>query len=161
MDFAQDLAQSLLATASDAIVAADRDGVIRFWNPGAERIFGYTPDEAVGQSLDLIVPERQRARHWEGYHEVVRTGESRYGHGDLLSVPSTRKDGTRISLEFTIVPLTDPDGRLEGMAAILRDVTKRFEETRALRQKLAAATRLASSATKPADPPANPPPWPE
>src|SRR4051812_43814536 len=159
MSFDQDLARSVLATVSDAIIAADREGVIRFWNPGAERIFGYATDEAVGRSLDLIIPERQRARHWEGYHQVMRTGDSRYGHGDLLSVPSQRKDGTRVSVEFTIVPLTDADGRMDGMAAILRDVTRRFEELRALRQKLAAATRSASSATE--DPPANAPPWPE
>ena len=136
-----DLAQRILTTVSDAIIAADRDGVIRFWNPGAERIFGYSASEAEEQSLDLIVPERQRARHWEGYREVMRTGESRYDHGDLLSVPSLRKDGARISVEFTIIPLKDAEGRMEGMAAIMRDVTKRFEEVRALRQRLAAATK--------------------
>ena len=135
-----DLAHLILTTASDAIVAADRDGLIRFWNPGAERIFGFSSAEAVGQSLDLIIPERQRARHWDGYREVMRTGESRYDHGDLLSVPSLRKDGARISVEFTIIPLKDAEGRMEGMAAIMRDVTKRFEEVRALRQRLAAAT---------------------
>ena len=70
-----------------------------------------------------------------------RTGESRYDHGDLLSVPSLRKDGARISVEFTIIPLTDAEGRMDGMAAIMRDVTKRFEEVRALRQRLAAATK--------------------
>jgi PAS domain S-box-containing protein len=98
------------------------------------------PYKAVGQSLDLIIPERQRARHWEGYREVMRTGESRYDHGDLLSVPSMRNNGARISVEFTIIPLKDAEGHMEGMAAIMRDVTKRFEELRALRQKLAAAT---------------------
>src|SRR3954463_13698333 len=136
-----DLAQRILTTVSAAIIAADRDGVIRFWNPGAERIFGYSASEAKGQSLDLIVPERQRARHWDGYRAVMSTGQSRYGQGDLLAVPSLRKDGTRISVEFTIIPLTDAEGRMEGMAAIMRDVTKRFEEVRALRQRLAAATK--------------------
>src|SRR3954454_20078252 len=141
MSILDDLAHLILTTASDAIVAADRDGLIRFWNPGAERIFGFSSAEAVGQSLDLIIPERQRARHWEGYREVMLTGESRYDHGDLLSVPSLRKDGARISVEFTIIPLKDAEGRMEGMAAIMRDVTKRFEEMRALRQILAAVTR--------------------
>jgi PAS domain S-box-containing protein len=141
MSILDDLAHLVLTTASDAIVAADRDGLIRFWNPGAERIFGYSASEAEGQSLDLIVPERQRVRHWDGYREVMRTGESRYDHGDLLSVPSLRKDGARISVEFTIIPLKDAEGRIEGMAAIMRDVTKRFEEVRALRQRLAAATK--------------------
>lgn len=135
------LARAILATASDAIVATDRDGRITFWNPGAERIFGFPAAEAVGQSLDLIIPERQRAAHWKGYAEVMRTGESRYGHGDLLAVPSLRQDGARISVEFTIVPLKDEHGRMTGMAAIMRDVTRRFEETKALRKKVAELSR--------------------
>jgi PAS domain S-box-containing protein len=139
MDFQGRLGAALLHSMSDAIVASDRDGRITFWNPGAERIFGFSRDEAIGQSLDLIIPERLRERHWTGYTEVMRTGESRYGHGDLLSVPALRKDGTRLSIEFTIVPLKDEAGAMTGMAAILRDVTARFEEMRALRQKLPAA----------------------
>lgn len=140
MNFSQALAHSLLATNSDAIIATDRDGVIRFWNPGAARIFQYRADEAVGQSLDLIIPERLRARHWSGYREFMETGRSRYGDGDLLAVPGLRKDGARISLEFTVVALKDADGRLGGVAALMRDVTARFEETRELRRKLAALT---------------------
>jgi PAS domain S-box-containing protein len=130
------LAQAILSARSDAIIAADPDGVIRFWNPGAERLFGYRSDEAVGHSLDLIIPERLRGRHWDGYRRVIRTGTSRYGEDDLLSVPAMRKDGVTISVEFTIVPLRE-DGRLIGMAAIMRDVSKRFEEVRALKRKLA------------------------
>jgi len=133
------LGRALLETPSDAIVYADREGVIRFWNAGAERIFGFTAAEALGQSLDIIIPEPQRARHWTGYDQVMRTGESRYGHGDLLAVPALRRDGKRISLEFTVLPLHDAAGCIEGIAAILRDVTKRFEEMRALRKELAAA----------------------
>jgi PAS domain S-box-containing protein len=132
------LADAVLRTNSDAIVAADKDGIIRFWNPGAERIFGHASGDAIGQSLDIIIPERLRARHWLGYRQVMATGESRYGHGDILAVPGIRKDGGRISLEFTIVPLRDETGQMIGMAAIMRDVTSRFEEMRALRQKLAA-----------------------
>ena len=134
------LTRSILATAADAIVATDREGRIVFWNPGAVRIFQYAESEAVGQSLDIIIPERLRARHWEGYRRVIETGESRYGHGDVLAVPGLRKDGTQISLEFTIVTLTDGRGRIDGMAAIMRDVTKRFADMRALKQQLAAAT---------------------
>jgi len=130
------LAKALLSTSSDAIIAADKDGIIRFWNPGAERIFGYKAKEAIGASLDIIIPERLRPRHWEGYHHVLSGGESRYGHGDILAVPSMRKDGAAISIEFTIAPLHDESGGLVGLAAILRDVTKRFEEMRALKQKL-------------------------
>lgn len=135
MELERKLGEALLQTISDAIVASDRDGRITFWNPGAERIFGFSRAEAIGQSLDLIIPERLRERHWAGYTQVIGTGESRYGHGDLLSVPALRKDGSRLSIEFTIVPLTDEAGAMTGMAAILRDVTAQFEEMRALRQK--------------------------
>ena len=135
------LFEKLVQDAPDAIVYADADGVIRFWNRGAERIFGFAAAEAVGQSLDIIIPENQRARHWEGYRAVMRSGASRYGAGDLLAVPGLHKDGTRISLEFTIVPLHGDDGRLCGIAAFLRDVTKRFAEMKELRRRLAAAAR--------------------
>ena len=141
MSYLDTLARALLGTSSDAIIAADKDGVVRFWNPGAERIFGFTSEDAVGQSLDIIVPERLRKRHWDGYQQVMEGGESRYGHGDILAVPGIRKDGAGISVEFTIVPLTDEAGRLNGVAAIMRDVTKRFEEVRALKRKLADAVR--------------------
>jgi PAS domain S-box-containing protein len=143
MDVPEMLARSLLAAASDAIIATDRDGVIRFWNPGARRIFQYAEGEALGQSLDLIIPERLRARHWNGWRHFMETGQSRYGEGDMLAVPGVRKDGTRVSLEFTIVPLKDDAGDLAGVGAVMRDVSARFEELRELRQRLAAASPTA------------------
>ncbi len=133
------VAAAVLAARSDAIVAADRDGNIQVWNPGAERIFGHAAAEAIGRSLDLIIPERLRERHWDGYRRTMETGQSRYGEGDLLSVPSMRKDGRTISIEFTIVPLKSDAGAMIGIAAIMRDVTTRFEEMRTLRRKLAGA----------------------
>src|SRR4051795_9361076 len=135
------LGDALLATASDAIIATDRGGVVTFWNPGAERIFGFSSAEAVGRPLDLIIPENLRTRHWSGYHRAMETGESRYGHGDLLSVPGLTKDGRRISVEFTIMMLKDAHNRPAGTVAILRDVSKRFEEIRELRRKVADASR--------------------
>ncbi|AIB16610.1 hypothetical protein ABAZ39_32755 (plasmid) [Azospirillum argentinense] len=133
----QRLGLALLNSPAEAIAYSDREGIIRFWNAGAERVFGFTADEALGQSLDIIIPDRQRQRHWDGYDQVMKTGESRYGSGDLLSVPATRKDGTRISVEFTIVPLKDADGTMMGMAAVMRDVTARFDEVKALRRQAA------------------------
>lgn len=124
----------------DAIICADRDGAITFWNAGAQRIFGFTPAQAVGESLDLIIPERLRQRHWTGWRNVMATGQSRYGAGDLLSVPAVRADGARISVEFTISPVFGADDEMLGIAATLRDVTARFEETRELRRRLAATT---------------------
>lgn len=130
------LGRVLMEAAPDAIIFADREGAIRFWNTGAERLFGFAAAEALGRPLDIIVPEPQRVRHWSGFRRVMETGESRYGSGDVLAVPGLRKDGRRISLEFTIVPLRDASGRMEGMAAILRDVTRRFDELRALKRQV-------------------------
>lgn len=130
--FSRDLARD----AADAIVYADAAGVIRFWNAGAARIFGFDAAEAIGQSLDIIIPANLRQRHWDGYNATMQTGRTRYGAGDLLAVPALRKDGTRISVEFTIVPFHDAAGRMTGIAAIMRDVTKRFEEMKALRAQL-------------------------
>ena len=133
------LGEALLHSASDAIIATDRDGHITFWNPGAERIFGFTAAAAIGQSLDLIIPESLRARHWSGFRHTMATGTSRYGHGDLLSVPGLTRDGARISVEFTILLLRDGAQETTGTVAVLRDVTKRFEEMRELKRRLAGA----------------------
>ncbi len=132
------LGEAILVSPADAILATDRDGAIHFWNPGAVRIFGFTEEEAVGASLDLIIPERLRKRHWDGWQHVMESGETRYGTGDLLAVPAVTRDGRQISIEFTIILLRDADHEIIGMAAILRDVTARFEETRRLRRQLAA-----------------------
>jgi PAS domain S-box-containing protein len=138
MTIADALAHAVLSTKSDALIAADKKGVITFWNPGATRIFGFSEAEAIGQSLDIIIPERLRQRHWDGYDKTMATGESRYGESDLLAVPAVRKDGTQLSIEFTIMMLRDSGGGIIGIAALLRDITKRFEEVRALRRQLAA-----------------------
>jgi PAS domain S-box-containing protein len=132
--------RTLVREAPDAIIYADAQGIISFWNKGAERIFGFSESEAIGKSLDIIVPENLRKRHWDGFAETVRTGKTRYSSGDILAVPALRKDGTRISIEFTILPFPDRTGRILGMAAILRDVTERFEELKRLREE--AATRV-------------------
>lgn len=127
----------LVRETADAIIYADAEGSIRFWNKGAERIFGFAENEAVGKSLDIIIPENLRKRHWEGYDATMRSGKTRYGAGDVLAVPALRKDGSRISIEFTVIPFHDEGGRMIGIAATLRDVTKRFEEMKALRNELA------------------------
>jgi len=123
--------------APDAIIYADAQGLIQFWNRSAERIFGFSEAEALGKTLDIIIPESLRGRHWQGYRATMQTGNTRYGVGETLAVPAMRKDGRRISIEFTILPFRDDAGRMEGIAAIPRDVTVRFEETRALRRQLA------------------------
>ena len=139
MDFdKQAFATALLDTTPDAIIYADAQGKILLWNKGAERIFGFTEDEAISQPLDIIIPENLRARHHAGHAKTMRTGETRYGAGETLAVPALRKDGSRISVEFTIVPFRDEAGAMVGIAATMRDVTARFEELRTLRRRVAA-----------------------
>lgn len=129
------LCQQIVDNASDAIIFADRNGVIRLWNAGAERIFGFNADEMVGKSMDPIIPENLRARHWEGYDDTMKTGRTQYSR-NLLAVPALRKDGTRISIEFTIALIRDENGQLLGPAAILRDVTARWNQDKQLRNRL-------------------------
>jgi PAS domain S-box-containing protein len=127
--------ERLVRSAGDAIVIADSEGSIVFWNRAAERIFGFSEAEAVGRSLDLIIPERQRERHWEGYRNVMATGKTRYG-SDVLRVPAVDKDGRRLSVAFTVTLLESGDGGSRAIAAIMRDETTRWEEERELRRRL-------------------------
>ena len=132
------ICKQIVENAQDAIIFADRDGIICLWNSGAQAMFGYSAEEALGQSLDLIIPERLRGRHWEGYRKVMSTGITKYDK-ELLAVPAIRKDGKRISLEFSIVPLRDEGNELLGVAAIMRDVTERWQKEKELKERLATA----------------------
>jgi PAS domain S-box-containing protein len=125
---------SLVQAAGDAIIAADTDGKILLWNPAAEQMFGFTAAEALGHSLDLIIPERWRQRHWEGYQRVMRTGQTRYGT-EVLRVPARHKDGRTLSIAFTVALLEGGDGGIQAIAEIVRDETARWEEESALRQE--------------------------
>jgi PAS domain S-box-containing protein len=127
--------KTFVESAGDAIVAAGTDGSILLWNRAAERIFGYTEAEALGRSLDLIIPERLRVRHWEGYRRVMQTGATRYG-AQVLRVPAAHKDGHRLSIAFTVALLYSPGQEIQAIAAIIRDETSRWEEERALRQRV-------------------------
>ncbi len=132
-------AEQFVAAAGDAIIAADAEGLIVFWNAAAERIFGYTKSEALRNPLDLIIPERLRNRHWEGYRKVMQSGRTRYG-SEVLRVPAVHKDGRDLSIAFTVTLILAPDGHVRSVVAIIRDETKRWQEERALRQRLAALT---------------------
>jgi PAS domain S-box-containing protein len=126
---------AFVQAAADAIIAAGADGRIVFWNPAATRIFGFTETEALGQSLDLIIPERFRARHWEGYRQVMETGKTKYA-ADVLRVPATAKDGRALSIAFTVT-LLDAGDRGRIITAIVRDETTRWNEERELKRRLA------------------------
>jgi PAS domain S-box-containing protein len=126
---------TLVENTDDAVIVTDASGAIRYWNRASEAMFGHSPEQAMGASLDIIIPEKLRERHWEGYWRVMATGETRYA-GRMLAVPALRADGSRISVEFTVTLLRDPGGSLWGIGAILRDVTARWEQQRALAQEL-------------------------
>lgn len=130
------LAQAVVAAMPEALVVCDASGTIRLWNAGAQRVFGYSPSDAVGQNLDIIIPAKLRKRHWDGYHQTMATGQTRYGE-ELLSVPATHRDGHRLSIEFSVALLRNDDGRVVGISAIMREVTERRNEERALRGRLA------------------------
>lgn len=129
---------SFVASAADAIVIADREGRVVLWNGGAEKLFGYSAAEAMGESLDLVIPERFRARHWAGFRATMDTGHTRHA-GAVLQVPASHKDGRRLSIAFTVALLTGADGRVTGIGAILRDDTARWQAERELRARLSAA----------------------
>jgi PAS domain S-box-containing protein len=131
-----DLYRQIVEGAPDAVVFGDAQGIIRLWNAGAEAIFGFTAAEAVGQSMDIIIPERLRGRHWDGYHRTMATGVSRYGAGDLLAVPAITKDGRSISIEFTIQMLKGPAGEILGPVATIRDVTRRFQREKEMARRI-------------------------
>lgn len=136
----------LVSAVGDAVVASDVDHVIVLWNKGAERMFGYTEAEALGQSLDLIIPERMRKRHREGYEKTMQTGVTRYGN-DVLYVPAIDKSGRQFSIAFTVALLRAPDGKVSAIAAVMRDDTQRFERDRAQRKRIAELESRLANAT--------------
>jgi PAS domain S-box-containing protein len=130
------LYQQIVEESPLGILYADRDGRIRFWNSGAEAIFGYTSAETVGKLMDLIIPENLRPRHWEGWGKVMATGVTKYGR-DALAVPAIKKDGTRISIEFNILLMRGATGEILGAAAMIQDVTKSWQQQKELRSRIA------------------------
>lgn len=126
----------LVDCVGDAIVACDGDGLITVWNKAAERIFGFSAQEAMGASLDIIIPERMKNRHWEGYHKTMETGVTKYGT-DVLSVPAVCKDGRTLSISFTVAMLFDANGKACQCLAVMRDDTVRYNRDRALRKRIA------------------------
>jgi PAS domain S-box-containing protein len=137
----------LVASIGDAVVASDADGRIVLWNAGAERMFGHAEAEALGQSLDMIIPERLRKRHNEGYEKSMATGTTKYGN-DLLRVPAMHKDGRQMSIAFTVAMLFDDAHKVNAIVAVIRDETNRFNEDRALRKRLAELEAQVAAAPK-------------
>ena len=127
---------ALVAAIGDAVMVCDAQGAITLWNPACERMFGYTEADVLGQSMDLIIPERLRKRHWEGYDKTMASGITKYGH-DVLRVPAVNKQGASLSIAFSVALLHDADGKVSAIAAVIRDETSRFNDDRALKKRLA------------------------
>jgi PAS domain S-box-containing protein len=140
--------REVVAAAADAIIVTNAQGEIVVWNPAATRIFGFDEAEAMGKSLDLIIPERLRKRHWDGYDVTMRTGVTKYGT-ELLKVPAVDKQGRTLSIAFTVALLHEGGSTSPtAIMAIIRDETARFAEERALRKRiteLEAAQKLTAS----------------
>jgi PAS domain S-box-containing protein len=130
------LGRRLIEGAPEAILFADREGLVRAWNPGAEAMFGWRAAEILGRTIDVIIPERLRGRHWDGWRKVLETGVTRYSGKDVLAVPAVRKDGTSLSIEFSIQIVRDDAATLLGFGAVIRDVTERWQKDKALRLRL-------------------------
>ena len=116
-------------------MVCDAAGIVTYWNAAAERIFGHSATETLGQSMDMIIPGRQRQRHWEGYHKTMATGITKYG-SDVLRVPALHKDGHTLSIAFTVSMIFTADHKVGSIVAIVRDETKRFAEERELRKRV-------------------------
>ncbi|MGW6772588.1 PAS domain-containing protein [Streptomyces sp. NPDC055037] len=131
---------TMAAGAPDGLVIVDRAGLIRYWNRGAERIFGFSAAEVAGRDLDVIIPEKHRQRHWDGFVAAMAAGTSKYGDDDLLAVPALRADGSTVSIEFSVVLLTDSEGNASHVGAVIRDVTARRAQEKEVRRRLLEAT---------------------
>jgi PAS domain S-box-containing protein len=127
--------QQMVAAIGDALVVCDREGRVIVWNAAAERLFGWTEAEAMGQRMDMIVPERLRQRHWDGYDKSMETGKTRYAH-DVLRVPAVNKAGQDLSIAFTVFMLYGEDGQVTACGSVIRDETQRFAEDRQMRKRL-------------------------
>jgi PAS domain S-box-containing protein len=138
----------LLQAIGDAVVVCDAQGLITLWNPAAVQMFGFSEEEALGKTLDLIIPERLRQRHNEGYEHSMATGTTRYGR-DLLRVPAINSFGVPMSIAFTVAMLKAADGTVTGVAAVIRDETVRFSEERALKKRISELEALIPAASLP------------
>ena len=130
IDFAK-----LVESIGDAVVISDAQGIIIYWNPAAERIFGFSKAEAIGSTMDFIIPERLRHRHNEGYEHSMQTGTTRYGD-KLLTVPALHKSGKPLSIAFTVSMIFDENHKAVAVAAVIRDDTERFTEHRLMRKRI-------------------------
>jgi PAS domain S-box-containing protein len=128
-------AQLILDQDPDAVIFAGTDGVIQYWNAAAERIFGFATADAVGQDLNIIIPESFQERHWTGYDRALAAGETKY-RGQSLPTKARKADGTEFYVELSFEIVKDASGTVIGAMATARDITERFERDRQMRREL-------------------------
>ena len=131
-----DVFRRIVEQTTDAIIFADREGLIRIWNQGAESVFGFPAGEVLGKSLDVIIPEELRKKHWEGYGKAIETGRTRLG-SRVLTTRSCHKDGSRLYVDLSFAVIVDDSGHAEGTLAIGRNVTERYLADKTLRKHAA------------------------
>ncbi|TCS39333.1 PAS domain S-box-containing protein [Paucimonas lemoignei] len=137
------LYQDIFRDVADAMIFSDVDGVIRLWNPAAEAVFGYTASEAIGQSLDLIIPESLREAHWRGYRQAMSRGATVHGRRSSIT-RSLHKSGQTLYVDMSFAVIRDETGKTIGSAAMARDATLRYTEEKRLRRQIAAASENAA-----------------
>jgi len=131
----QELGAALLHQSPDAIIFADTEGMIRFWNAAATRIFGYPEAQAMGHSLDIIVPDRFREAHWKGFERALSDRATKYA-GQALATRASRADGAQIYVELSFAMVLDERGDVLGALSHARDITERFEQERSARKRI-------------------------
>lgn len=127
--------EAIVGQVADGIIFADRHGAIRLWNAGAEAIFGYAADEVLGQSLNVIVPERLRSAHWAAFDKAVETGRTKYGR-KVMATRSMQKDGSKLYVDLSFALVTDETGEVVGSVAMARDITSRYLADSELRKRV-------------------------
>lgn len=132
-------ASAILRSMPEALIFCDLEGIIRVWNGGAEKVFGWSATEAVGQSLDLIIPERMRRAHWDGFNQAIERGGVKPGRTSMIT-RSLHKSLESIYVDMSFEMVKDEQGRMLGSLAVARDATARFTEEKALRKQLAELT---------------------
>ncbi len=130
------LSESILQSIHEAIVYADLKGIIQYWNGGSETVFGFSAEEALGQSLDIIIPEKMRKAHWDGYEKAIARGDTVSGKGSRIT-RALHKTGQTLYVDMSFAMVRDQSGQLVGSLAVARDATERYLDERKLRQQVA------------------------
>ena len=132
------VAAAMVKAVPEAIIFADLKGLVRYWNRGAEEIFGFTAQEAMGQSLDLIIPERMRQAHWDGYYKAIEYGDTYSGRGSRVTRSLHKEEGRSLYVDMSFAIVKDHEGKVIGSLAVARDATERFTAEKEMRKQIAA-----------------------